>query len=191
MERKKFPTKQKSKTGPKRIFSEQDLRAIEFLSKLGATNTQFANFFNVSVSTIEYWVKNYSEYRDAVKRGGIEADMKVVQSLYKRAIGYSYIEEEFTAIESEGVKFSLKEMQLVRRTKKVLPPDIKAIIHWLRIRQREIWSVVPEMLHRHTGKVDHLHRRLQDIPIQELSPEAQKVLFEITQKQLSASSHEN
>lgn len=175
-----------NKTGPKRIFTSEDLRNIEWLAKLGATNEQFAMFFEVtSVSTIEYWMKKYPEYRNAVKKGGLEADMKVAQSLYKRAVGYSYIEEEYTAIEVDGKKMPMDQMCLVKRTKKTLPPDVKAASKWLSVRQRTQWTVVPETILRHTGNVNHLHRKLQEIPIQELTPAAQEMLFEITQKQLT------
>jgi hypothetical protein len=178
-----------NKRGPKRIFTEQDLRAVELLSKLGATNKQFAEFFKVHITSVEEWMKNYPEFSEAKNRGGINADMKVSQSLYKRAIGFKYIEEEYTAIEIDGKPVPMDQMVRVRRTKKVLPPDVKAIIHWLRIRQREIWSIVPELLHRHTGKVEHLHKKLQDIPIEELTPETQKMLMEVVQKQLTERSN--
>ena len=189
MERKKLPSIPKvsglNKTGPKRKFSDQDLWAIEHLAKLGATNIQIAQFFQVTVSTVEYWSKKYDDYRIAFKRGGLEADMLVVQGLYKRAVGYSYIEEEYTQIERDGEKVPLSEMCLVKRVKKTLAPDVKAAIKWLSVRQREQWTVVPESILNVKGNVNHLHRKIQDIPIGELTPESQKMIFEISQKQLS------
>lgn len=165
-----------------RTFTPKDLRAVELLTKLAATQDQIANFFRVNTSTVKGWQQRYPAFRESMKRGGIEADMKVAQSLYKRAVGYSYIEEEYTAIEVNGKKIPLDQMALVKRVKKTLPPDVKAAIHWLRIRQRETWTIVPELLHRHTGNVGHLHMKLQEIPVKELSTESRALLFEITQK---------
>lgn len=173
------------KPGVKKSFKPAELRAVELLAKLGATGKHIAAFFDVHESTVEGWHRNNKPFQKAYKRGSVEADLKVAQSLYRRATGFSFIEEEYTAIEVDGVKMPLEQMALVKRTKKRLPPDVKAAIHWLRIRQREIWTVVPEMLHLHTGNVNHLHRKLQDIPVQELSGDAQKLVFEIAQKQLA------
>lgn len=181
----------KAKTGPKPGFTKRDLKDVTLLAKLGASQKQIAEYFETGIDNVEYWMKKHPVFHAAVKRGSIIPDMKVANSLYKRAVGIEYIEEEYTAIEVKGKKVPLSEMALVRRTKKWLPPEVKAIIHWLRIRQREVWSVVPEMLHKHTGNISHLHRKLQDIPVQELTEDAQKFLFEIVQKQLSVDNREN
>jgi hypothetical protein len=196
MKRQNFTSLKKggtNKPGPKRSFSEEDLRAVEFLSKLGATDKQFADYFQLkSVSTVERWMNVYPEFRAARKRGGIEADMAVVQSLYKRAVGFEYIEEEYVAIEYDGKKMPLNQMRLAKRTKKYVVPDVKAQLRWLTARQRQQWAIVPEAVLRHTGDVNHLHRKIEDIPVQELTPEQQKLLFGITQKQLSVNnSHDN
>jgi hypothetical protein len=187
MVRKKQPNppKEVKKRGPKRIFTEQDLHAVEMLTKLGATDKQIAMFFKVTTSAVEVWNKRYPDYVEARKRGGIEADMKVVQSLYKRAIGYSYIEEEYSAIEMDGAPIPMSQMRKVKRVKKRLPPDVKAAIKWLQVRQKETWTIVPEMIHKHSGSVNHLHRKIQEIPIQELSEQTQQMVFELTQKQLA------
>lgn len=183
----------RNKTGPKREFTEEQLRQVDLLAKLGASDKQLALFFEVGIGTVEKWTATHPEFVEARKRGGLTADMKVAQSLYKRATGYSYIEEEYTAVTDPetGRKLPLNEMAFVKKIKKIVIPDTKAAIHWLRIRQRQTWSVVDEMLHRHTGKIEHLHRKLQEIPVEELSLDAQKLLFEIAQKQLTVGTRDN
>ncbi len=187
MTRTKGPLLKRNKTGPVREFTDEQLRHVELLSKLGATNKQMALFFDVTEKAVEKWGQSRPEFVEARKRGGMEADMKVAQSLYKRAVGYSYIEEEYTAVTDPetGQRIPMSEMVRVKKIKKMVIPETKAAIHWLRIKQRQHWSVVDEMLHRHTGKVEHLHRKLQEIPMDELSEGAQKFAFEIAQKQLS------
>jgi len=166
--------------GPQRVFNFKQLNDIELLAKLGASDVQFALYFNVAVSTVEYWVKNYPHFLEARKRGGMEADMKVAASLYQRAIGFDY--EETELIRTKSGDFITKITQ-----KKVIP-DVKAIIHWLRCRQRETWSVVPEMNINHSGKINHAHQHqlLKDIPIGELDVDTQKFILDISQKQLES-----
>lgn len=162
----------------RREFTEDELVQVEVLSKLGATTAQLAMFFRVDMATIDGWIQRNKDFQMARQRGGIEADMKVADSLYKRAVGFEYEEQEqiFNPITGKHV--------ITKKSKKFIPPDTKAAIHWLKVRQREVWTL-PE-LHLHSGKVEHLHRRLQDIPVQDLSQSAKEVLFELTQKSLTA-----
>lgn len=185
MERKNKPKLQRKKTGPKPSYLNHPLSKVEMLAKLGASNGQIAQFYEVDETTIDYWIKNYKDFRDARKRGGIEADLKVAHSLYQRAIGFEY--EETKAVRSASGDF------ITEVTKKFQIPDVKAIIHWLRIRQRDVWSVVPEMQmnHHHSGKIEHLHNALQNIPVHELSDASRDVLFEITSKQLNNGERDN
>jgi hypothetical protein len=57
---------------------------------LGATNETLAEFFGVSSTTIKKWIKKYPGFRESIRQGTVVADMKVAESLYKRAIGYTY-----------------------------------------------------------------------------------------------------
>jgi hypothetical protein len=177
---------QPRKTGPKRVFTNEQLDNLELLAKLGATNGQIASFFDVKENLIDYWLKHHKDFAEARRKGGLEADMKVVQSLYKRALGYSYEEVEF--IRAKG-----KEDFVTKITKKQLAPDVKAIIHWLGARQRENWTLSTQfhMNHNHSGKVEHMHNRLEDIPIHELSKATQDMLFEVGVKQMSNGDRDN
>lgn len=169
----------------RRNFTKKELRSVEWMSKLGATQKELAEFFGVDLSTLEGWVRKYPEFKAAVKAGGVVADMKVVQSLFKRAIGFEYIEEEFSAIEVNGQPVPMEKMRRVKRIKKRLPPDVKAQVHWLKVRRKDLWNTSSEMIHKHSGNVNHLHQKIQDIPVEELSDHAKTLLFEIGQKQLS------
>jgi hypothetical protein len=181
MTRKRLPG-QERKRGPKTIFTNEQLKNVTLLSQLGATNDQIAIFFGVHSDTIQNWEK-HQEYKQARIEGGLFADMKVVASLYQRAIGFDY--EEAEAIRTKSGDF------ITKITKKKVLPDVKAQIYWLGTRQRENWTSTQSMNHNHSGKIEHIHNRLEDIPIQELSPKAQDLLFEITQKQLSNGDRDN
>jgi hypothetical protein len=175
--------KTKSKDCKKRVFSRAELRAVEHMARLGATNQQMAEYFQVGADTITSWKNQHPLFAKAAKRGGLMADLKVSESLYKRAVGYKYIEEEYSAIEIDGEKMPMDKMVQVKRIKKVLPPDVKAAMHWLKVRQREVWHPAAEVVNRHVGQVNHLHAQLQDMQIEQLSPEAKNVLFELIQSQ--------
>lgn len=169
----------------RRNFTKKELKSVEWMSKLGATQRELAEFFDVELSTLEGWVKRYPEFKAAVKAGGIVADMKVVQSLFKRAIGYEFIEEEFSALEVNGQPVPMEKMRRIKRIKKKMPPDVKAQTLWLKVRRKDLWTTSNEMIHKHSGHVNHLHQKIQDIPVEELSDHAKGLLFEIGQKQLS------
>ncbi|WP_199538098.1 hypothetical protein [Emticicia sp. C21] len=59
---------------------------------LGATNESLAEFFGVSTTTLKKWMKKYPGFKESVRRGKELTDMKVAASLYKRAIGYNYLQ---------------------------------------------------------------------------------------------------
>ena len=183
MKRTKHNIKYK-KPGPKRVFSKEQLKHVELISKLGATNDQLAEFFGVVPDTIQDWLSKHKDFKKARKRGGIMADLKVVQALYKRATGYDFYEKEMKVVMGQLKTFKVKKHVI---------PDVKAIIHWLRNRQRELWTVARDLniAHEHSGKVEHIHESLKDIPTEELSPEARDVLFEITKKQLTEGTRDN
>lgn len=164
-------------------FTPEQLAQVEVLSKLGATTAQLAMFFSVDMSTIDRWIQTNKDFQMARQRGGIEADMRVAECLFQRAVGFHYDEEEQLINPNTG------QVRLVKKTRKFVIPDTKAQIQWLKVRQREVWTL-PE-LHLHGGKVEHLHRRLQDIPVDGLSKQAKEYLFEITKKQIEIGNNEN
>jgi hypothetical protein len=180
---KRTNTPKTGKTGPQRVFTFKQLEHVRLLSMLAATDKQIAQFFGVDVSSVEKWMQNYPTFYDARKQGGMFADMQVAQSLFKRAIGYEFQEQEFTSIRDKKTGEDTP-YQHVRTVVKHIQPDVKAAIHWLRVRQRENWSVVDEQRVNHTGKIEHTHRALKEIAVDELPKEAQEMVFELTQKQL-------
>lgn len=164
-----------SKTGSKLSFSIDQLWQVENLAMLGATNAQLSLFFQVSESTIEYWIRNNEEFAAARRRGGLAADMEVVKALYKRAVGFVFPEEKIFRV---GKKLKKKKVNTY------VIPDVKAASIWLAARQRQQWTQTQKV--NHTGVIEHKHTKLEDLPIHELNPETQEFLFEISQKQLPA-----
>jgi hypothetical protein len=98
---------------------------------LGATNDELAEFFDVSPSTIDRWIAERSDFRDAVRSGRVAADAKVARGLYARAIGYERKVEREVILGGE-----LKPLTSTVH----YPPNVQACIFWLRNRRRRTWS---------------------------------------------------
>lgn len=61
-------------------------------------------------------------------------DIKVENALLKRALGYTY-----TEVKKEG---TVNGTAKVTVTEKTMPPDVAAIIFWLKNRKPEVWREI-------------------------------------------------
>jgi hypothetical protein len=113
-------------TGFKPEYCEQ----AEKLCKLGATDIELADFFEVSDRTIYRWQAQYPEFCQALKAGKDHADERVERSLFHKATGYSYDSEKIFQYEGQVVRAPIREH---------VPPDTTAMIFWLKNRRPEQW----------------------------------------------------
>lgn len=100
------------------------------LIKLGATEQEIADFFKVSLNTITNWKLRFPEFMGALKLAKEQADSRVEQSLYRRAMGYSHPDVHVSNYQGD-----VKLTPIV----KVYPPDTVACIFWLKNRQPDRW----------------------------------------------------
>lgn len=100
------------------------------LCALGATDAQLADFFGVAVSTVNLWKVEHAEFSESIKVPKAEADERVEQSLYRRAMGYEHDEVDIRVIEGQVVQTPIR---------KFYPPDTTAAIFWLKNRKPEEW----------------------------------------------------
>lgn len=100
------------------------------LCKLGATDAQLADFFEVSVSTINLWKVQHKEFSESVKVPKAEADEKVEQSLYRRAMGYEHDEVDIKVVAGALIQTPIR---------RYYPPDSTAMIFWLKNRKPGEW----------------------------------------------------
>jgi hypothetical protein len=141
----KTGTKSKSKSGaksgaktetgrPSKYQSDFAKKALK-LCRLGATDPELANFFEVTVSTISKWKIDYPDFSEALKEGKDLADAEVANKLFKRATGYSH----------KAVKM-FNHMGRIISTEYAehYPPDTTACIFWLKNRQSAKWRDKPE-----------------------------------------------
>jgi hypothetical protein len=111
-------------------FKPEYCEQVEKLCKLGATDKQLAEFFDVAVDTIYNWKHKHPEFVDAIKNGKTIADMQVSNSLFKKATGYTVEREK---VVGKG------ETQKVVKVQIDVEPDTTAAIFWLKNRQPEYW----------------------------------------------------
>lgn len=119
----------KEKGRPSGYKKEYAKQAVH-LCKLGATDIEIADFFQVSVATISNWKNAHKDFLEALKTGKSKSDERVERSLYHRAIGYSFDSEEI---------FNGKDGVVRVPIRKHIPPDTTAMIFWLKNRRKEQW----------------------------------------------------
>lgn len=102
------------------------------LVKLGLTDYELGQFFDVSPVTIWRWKDAHPEFCNALRVSKEEADEIVVQSLYKRATGFS----------QEAVKIFMPagaEAPVYAAYVEHFPPDPGAAKMWLTNRKPKEW----------------------------------------------------
>lgn len=100
------------------------------LCKLGATDRDLAGFFEVAESTLNLWKLTHPEFSESLKLGKEEADARVVQSLYRRATGYSHDAVHIAQFQGNPVVVPYVEHHA---------PDTTACIFWLKNRKPADW----------------------------------------------------
>ena len=94
-------------------YSPVILPVVRACATFGATAEEIANYLNIPWGSFKRWIYAEPELREALKRGRDASDERVVDSLYRRAIGW-----------------------------RDLPPDTTACIFWLKNRRPSEWRDV-------------------------------------------------
>lgn len=116
------------------------------LCALGATDDEMADFFGIHRATLYRWKLDYPEFCDAIKAAKEVADERVERSLYQKATGYDYSEQQAIKVKR---KQHVEDVEVVE-VRKHSPADTTAAIFWLKNRRKEQWRDKQE--HEHTGK---------------------------------------
>lgn len=131
----------KKKKGRKSKIDSIDYAQVEKLAKLGATDKDLAEFFDVNEATVNRWKEKDTQFRKSLKEGKEYADANVAERLYQRALGYEHPEDKIFIYEGEPV---------IVPTRKIYAPDTTAAIFWLKNRKPEAWRDKQEMDVNHT-----------------------------------------
>ena len=112
------------------------------LCKLGATDVELAEFFEVHPATIYRWASANAEFCESLKAGKDEADDRVERSLYMKAVGF----------ERQEVKIFMPanaEKPVYAPYMAYHAPDTTAALFWLKNRRSEEWR--DKQQHEHSG----------------------------------------
>jgi len=118
--------------------SKYDSKYVEQAKKLcnlGATDIDLADFFEVSLSTLNLWKLEHEDFSESIKVGKAPADERVKMSLYQKALGYSHPEDDIKNVNGEIV---------ITPTIKHYPPDTTACIFWLKNRLKDEFRDSPD-----------------------------------------------
>jgi len=117
--------------GRKPKIEKINYNQIEAFGKFGLTDVQIAEALGVSKATLNNYKKKYPQFLDSLKKGKEVSDAKVVESLYKRATGYSHPDVHISNY--QGV---ITITQIIKH----YPPDPLSIAYWLNNRQPDQWK---------------------------------------------------
>lgn len=117
------------------------------LCGLGATDDEVADFFEVHRATVYRWKHEHPDFCDAIKTGKEVADERVERSLYQKATGYDFIEQQAIKVKRQQY---VEEVEIIE-VRKHSPADTTSAIFWLKNRRKEDWRDKQE--HEHTGEV--------------------------------------
>ena len=121
-------------------WNDEYVRIAGAAAKLGATDRDVGEMLGVCERTIHYWKHEHADFAEALKVGKEAADERVVQSLYRRALGYSH----------DAVKIMMADgVPIVEPFVEHYPPDTTAAIFWLKNRRPGEWRDKSEVANTH------------------------------------------
>lgn len=114
-----------------------NLTLLKGFARNGYTDEDIAQKMGINVGTLYEWKKRFSEIDEALKKGKDIIDDEIEETLIKSAMGYSYdevIKELRKNDETDEV-----ELVVTRVVRKHQPPNVTALIFWLKNRRRDTW----------------------------------------------------
>lgn len=139
--------------------------------QFGANFEEMGKFWGVSATTVSNWVKEYPEFAASIRNGRDAWNVgQVEQSLLKRALGVEYEE-----VQTEQISYKVKTAngtELIPatkeiRTKKMVMPDVAAIIFYLKNRAPERWRDRMDIFSL-TGSIGDVRAKLETCDVNAL-----------------------
>jgi hypothetical protein len=126
-------------------FKPEFVQMAERLSKLGLTDVEMADIFGVSVRTLHRWKGESEEFCHSLTAGKELADTRIERSLYQRAAGYGFVEQQAIKVKVGPHEEKVEIVDVERH----MPPDTTAGIFWLKNRKSGDWR--DKVTQEHTG----------------------------------------
>lgn len=127
-------------------LTPDNLLRLSAWARDGLTDEDIAKKININVSTLYEWKNKYPEINEALKNGKEIADIAVENALYKRAVGYTYIEQtkELQTVIDPDTGEKTQKLVVTKEVTKEVMPDTTAQIYWLSNRQNAKWRRNPD-----------------------------------------------
>ncbi len=119
-------------------------RQAKLVCRLGATDAELADLFQVTISTLRLWIIQYPEFSDAVKIPKGIPDDGMERSLYMKGRGYFIDTEKIFCHDGEVIRVPTREW---------IQPDTAAAFIWLKNRRPDKWRDKHEI--DVSGKMEH------------------------------------
>jgi len=148
--------------------------AQELVGKLGARQCDLAEYFEVDESTVDNWMRIHPDFKRAVKRGRLEAGLKMAQALFQKGLGYSHPDVHITSHQG-----NIQVTPIMKH----YPPDTQAAVKYLSIIFREYWAETMNVDHTIRGTITH--KKVEELSLDNIPDEVKQLLFDIHLQQLS------
>jgi transposase-like protein len=119
----------------KHWLEPDSLAQIEAWAREGLIMVEIAERIGIHRDTLYRWCRKSPVLRDAVERGRADANTRVEESLFKRAVGYTYTTTKTVACYGDEGEASRSVTTEERHT----APDVTACIFWLKNRRPDRW----------------------------------------------------
>jgi hypothetical protein len=134
----KVSIKRHQRGRPLLLYKTQIVKRIQeyFLLNPNPTLVELAEFVGITQTTLEKYIKRFHFLREAIKQGGLPADIEVAASLRDRANGYAVTEtkvvKKFVMIDGE----QKEQIEEIVQTMRYIPPSVDAAKYWLSKRNK-------------------------------------------------------
>ena len=165
---------EKNRGGRKSLYKGPETDQLVYkLCLLGAIDTEISDILGIRTSTLNNWKRMFPTFMESIKKGKAIADSNVAATLYRRSIGYEFMEVT-TETDVSGDAPVVK----TRKTTKHLAADPTSMIFWLKNRRPDLWKDRREL----TGKDGADLISLPSLDLSKLTTAERDVLRKIGEK---------
>lgn len=105
------------------------------MAEAGATDVEIAEHFGVHPRSLGWWRAKHPAFLRTLKEGKEVADFRVERTLYQKALGYDYVEEQAIKVKTGQYEEAVEVVQV----RKHVPADTGSAIFWLKNRDPNRW----------------------------------------------------
>ena len=149
--KKKDAQGKKKAGGRKSVYTEKVLPKLELVegwARDGLSEKDIAHNLGIALSTLSEYKNKFSEFSEAIKKGKEVSDYIAENRLFLKVCGFSkVIKKPFkikVPVMQNGIKVADKEEIVTADEEVYFPPDLGAIVFYLKNRLPEKWSDAPK-----------------------------------------------